>query len=248
MPDIDAAAYRSPWRRAHPAAKGLLCGGLLVCALALPPWPGAAFTALAVLAAAFGPARVRPGAFCRAAAAPLLFVATGAATLLFSVGGPAGALAWDPDGPVRAAEVAGRASAAVLTQLLFVFTTPLADLLPRLTRLGLPSALVEVVALVYRLLFVVLDTARRIGDAQAGRLGYQTRRAWIRSVGSLGAVLFVRSYDRAQRLQHGLECRGYTGGLTVLVEPVPLRPAHLAAAAAVPTLVAAATLAHGVVL
>ncbi|GAA4908523.1 cobalt ECF transporter T component CbiQ [Streptomonospora salina] len=238
---IDAAAYTSPWRRVHPAAKGVFFGGLLVCALALPTWPAAPMVAVVALAAGFGPARVPPRAFARAAWVPLLFILTGSLALLVTVGGPQGAVALDPAGAARAAEVTGRAAAAVCCQLLFAFTTPLADLLPRLTRIGLPSALVEVIALIYRMLFVTLDSARRIQTAQAGRLGYAGRRAWIRSVGSLGAALFVRSFDRAQRMQRGLECRGYTGELTVLVEELPLRPSALAAAALPAVLVAAAT-------
>ncbi|WP_046469497.1 cobalt ECF transporter T component CbiQ [Allosalinactinospora lopnorensis] len=245
---IDAAAYRSPWRRLHPAVKGIFCGGLLVCALALPAWPGAALTAAVVLAAAFGPAGVPPRAFARAAWVPLGFILTGAVTLLVSVGGPDGAVAWDPDGWQRAAEICGRASAALLCQLLFAFSTPLAELLPRLTRIGLPSALVEIIALIYRMLFVTLDTARRIGLGQAGRLGYTSRRAWIRSVGALGATLFIRSYDRARRMQRGLECRGYTGDLRVLVESLPLRAGQVLAAAAPPLLVASTALGYGVLL
>ncbi|GAA1993016.1 cobalt ECF transporter T component CbiQ [Nocardiopsis rhodophaea] len=251
---IDAAAYKSPWRDVHPAVKGTLFGGLLLCALVLPTWPGAAITAATALVVAFGPAGVEPRAFVRAAWAPLLFILTGSVTLLFSVGvsgdaatGPAwGPVAWDPDGLERAANIVGRASTALICQLLFALTTPLADLLPRLTRIGLPTAVVEMIALIYRMLFVTLDTARRIGTGQAGRLGYASRRAWIRSVGSLGAALFIRSYDRAQRMQRGLECRGYTGELTVLVDPLPLRPRALLAAATVPILVATATIGLGV--
>ncbi|MFC7328432.1 cobalt ECF transporter T component CbiQ [Marinactinospora rubrisoli] len=243
---IDAAAYRGPWRRLHPAVKGTLFGGLLVCALVLPAWPGAALSALAALAAGFGPARVPPRAFLRAAWAPSLFVLTGAVTLLVSVGGPDGPVAWAPDGARRAAEVSGRAAAALCCQLMFAFTTPLADLLPRLTRLGLPAALVEVVALTYRMLFVLLDTTRRIQAAQAGRLGYRSRAAWIRSLGALGAAVFVRSYDRARRMRRGLECRGYDGTLTVLVEERPVRPAAIVAAVAPPLLVAVAALAAGI--
>ncbi|GAA3724987.1 cobalt ECF transporter T component CbiQ [Salinactinospora qingdaonensis] len=239
---IDAAAYRSPWRRLHPAVKATFCGGLAVCALALPPWPGAAITALVVLVAAFGPARVAPRTFARSARAPLLFILTGAATLLVSVGGPEGLVAWAPGGWQRAAEISGRAAAALSCQLLFAFTTPLAEVLPRLVRLGLPPALVEVTSLIYRMLFVILDTAHRVHTAQAGRLGHETWRSWIRSVGSLGAAIFVRSFDRARRMQQGLAGRGYTGDLTVLVDATPLRAASVAVAALPPLLVAAIAL------
>ncbi|MBB4933269.1 cobalt/nickel transport system permease protein [Lipingzhangella halophila] len=248
MLPIDVAAYRSPWRQLHPALKGTFCGGLLACALLLPAWPGAVLTAAVALVAALGPAGVPPRALARAAWVPLGFIATGSITLLVSVGGPDSMVAVDPNGWRRAAEVCARAAAALLCQLLFAFSTPLAELLPRLTRLGLPSALVEIVALMYRMLFVALDTAHRVATGQAGRLGYASRRAWIRSAGALGASLFIRSYDRARRMQRGLECRGYTGDLTVLVEEIPLRPAAVLAAGAAPLAVAATTISYGVLL
>jgi cobalt/nickel transport system permease protein len=216
---IDAAAYASPWRHRHPADKAVLAFGLLGAAVALPPWPGAPLVLAAVLALLLGPARVAPRRLWRSARAPLGFAVTGAATLLVSVGGP-GVVAFNPAGPRAAAELLARTVAATLALLLFAFTTPLADALPRLTRLGVPSAVVDVAALVYRMLFTLLDTARQIREAQAGRLGYATRRAAIRSVSGTAAALFVRSFARAQRLQSGLAGRGYTGALPVLTEDV----------------------------
>ncbi|SHI57386.1 cobalt/nickel transport system permease protein [Nocardiopsis flavescens] len=240
MTPIDTAAYRSRWRRYHPAVKGVLCGGLLACALMLPPWPAAALVAAATLGSAVA-AGVPLGLMARAAAGPLVLIATSAAALLVSVGG-AEPVGWAPGGPARAAEVAARASAALGTQLLFVLTTPVADLLARLSRTRLPAALVEVVALTYQMLMVLLGTAHRVASGQAARHGYRSRRAGLRSAGALGGVLFLRSLDRARRLQEGLACRGYTGRLTVLVDERPVPPVEWAAAAAPPLLVAALTL------
>ncbi|WP_304454655.1 cobalt ECF transporter T component CbiQ [Nocardiopsis sp. YSL2] len=246
MTPIDTAAYRSRWRRYHPAVKGVLCGGLLACALLLPPWPGAALVAAATLAAAAA-ARVPFGLLARVAAAPLLLIITSAVPLLLTVGGP-GELGWAEGGPERAAAVVARASAALGTQLLFVLTTPMADLLARLGRSRLPTALVEVIALTYQMLMVLLQTAQRVASGQAGRLGYHSRRSGIRSAGALGGVLLVRSLDRARRLQDGLACRGYTGRLTVQTAEQPVRPVELAAAAAPALLVAALSLTHAVLL
>ncbi|RAY11245.1 cobalt ECF transporter T component CbiQ [Actinomadura craniellae] len=237
---IDAAAYRSPWRRHHPAAKGLLAGGLLACALALPPWPGAPVTFAVALAVALGWARVPPRTLARAARAPLGFVLTGSLAFLVTVG--PGGIGWAPDGGHRAAEVVARCAAALLCQLLFASTTPLADALPRLTRIGVPAAVVEVAALIYRLLFLVLDAARQIRAAQAGRLGTLTFRATWRSLGGLGSAIFIRSFDRARRLEVGLAGRGYTGDLTVAVREIPLATRFLALAPIPALLALAATL------
>lgn len=237
---IDAAAYRSPWRRHHPAAKALLSGGLLACALALPPWPGAPVTAAITLAVALGWARMPPRTLLRAARTPLGFALTGSLTFLVTIG-PDG-FGWADGGARRAADVVARCTAALLCQLLFAGTTPLADTLPRLTRLGLPATLVEVAALIYRMLFVVLDTTRRIRDAQAGRLGTRSLRATWRSLGGLGSAVFVRSFDRARRLEAGLAGRGYTGSLSVAVAEIPLRTRFLAAAPLPAALAALTTL------
>ncbi|REE97638.1 cobalt ECF transporter T component CbiQ [Thermomonospora umbrina] len=225
---IDAAAYRSPWRRHHPAAKALLAGGLLVCALVLPPWPGAPVTAAVALAVALCWARMPPRVLLRAARTPLGFALTGCLTFLITVS--ADGVGWADGGTRRAADVLGRCAAALLCQLLFAGTTPLADALPRLTRLGVPATIVEVAALIYRMLFVVLDTTRRIRDAQAGRLGTRSWRTTWRSLGGLGSAVFVRSFDRARRMEVGLAGRGYTGGLPVTVVDVPLKTPFLAVA------------------
>ncbi|CAM5579453.1 Cobalt ABC transporter OS=Streptomyces glaucescens OX=1907 GN=SGLAU_27820 PE=4 SV=1 [Streptomyces glaucescens] len=216
MLPIDEAAHASRWRRRHPVDKAVLGLGLTVLAISLPPWPGAALVLVSALAVLLGPAGV-PRRLWRAYRVPLGFCVTGAATLLIQVGGPGGFLALAPEGPVRAGELLLRTSAASLGVLLFAFTTPLSDLLPRLVRAGVPAPVVDVALVTYRMSFLLLDSVRLIRDAQAARLGHTTRAAAWRSLAGLGATAFVRAFDRATRLQAGLAGRGYDGTLRVLV-------------------------------
>ncbi|NJP50355.1 cobalt ECF transporter T component CbiQ [Streptomyces sp. SBST2-5] len=217
MLPIDAAAHGSRWRRRHPLDKAVLGLGLTVLAISLPPWPGAALVTATALAVLLGPAGVPARRLWRAYRVPLGFCVTGALTLLVQVGGPGGLLALADDGPLRAGELLLRTSAASLGVLLFAFTTPMSDLLPRLVRAGVPAPLVDVALVTYRMSFLLLDSVRRISTAQAARLGHTTRAATWRSLGGLGATAFVRSFDRAARLQAGLAGRGYDGTLRVLV-------------------------------
>jgi cobalt/nickel transport system permease protein len=203
---IDAAAHSSRWRRRHPADKAVLGLGLTVLAISLPPWPGAALVLVTALAVLLGPAGVPARRLWRAYRVPLGFCVTGALPLLVQVGGP-----------LRAGELLLRTSAASLGVLLFAFTTPMSDLLPRLVRAGVPAPLVDVALVTYRMSFLLLDSVRRIRQAQAARLGHTTRAAAWRSLGGLGATAFVRAFDRAARLQNGLAGRGYDGTLRVLV-------------------------------
>jgi cobalt/nickel transport system permease protein len=80
---------------------------------------------------------------------------------------------------------------------------------------------VEVASVVYRLLFVLLESLHTIREAQTGRMGYSTVRRSYRSSGTLAAAVLTRSWDRARRLQEGLAGRGLETGLRVLPEALP---------------------------
>ncbi|RJL32668.1 cobalt ECF transporter T component CbiQ [Bailinhaonella thermotolerans] len=242
---IDAAAYRSPWRHRHPGDKAVLAFGLLGAAVALPPWPGAVIVGAVALGLLLGPARVPARQVWRSGRAPLGFAITGVLPLLVSVGGPGGFVTATPGGPRDAALVLARTVAAGLALLLFAFTTPLAEALPRLTRLGVPAPVVEVASLTYRMVFTLLDTAGQIRRAQAGRLGYASRRAALRSLAGIAGALFTQAFARAQRLQHGLTGRGYAGSLPVLADGARIDGRFVSLSAALVAAVVAVTLAVG---
>ncbi|NBE53284.1 cobalt ECF transporter T component CbiQ [Streptomyces boluensis] len=242
MLPIDAAAHSSRWRRRHPVDKAVLGLGLTVLAISLPPWPGAALVLVAALVTLLGPAGVAPRKLWRAYRVPLGFCVTGALPLLFQLGGPEGFLTLAEGGPERAGGLLLRTSAASLGVLLFAFTTPLSDLLPRLVRAGVPAPVVDVALVTYRMSFLLLDSMSRIRQAQAARLGHTTRAAAWRSLAGLGATAFVRAFDRAARLQTGLAGRGYDGTLRVLVPDVPVSRRFVAASGTFLAALAALTL------
>ncbi|MGV9881457.1 cobalt ECF transporter T component CbiQ [Streptomyces sp. NPDC003006] len=242
MLPIDAAAHSSRWRRRHPVDKAVLGLGLTVLAISLPPWPGAALVLIAALTVLLGPAGVPPRKLWRAYRVPLGFCVTGALTLLVQIGGPDGFVTLADSGPARAGGLLLRTSAASLGVLLFAFTTPMSDLLPRLVKAGVPAPVVDVALVTYRMSFLLLDSMSRIRQAQAARLGHTTRAAAWRSLGGLGATAFVRAFDRASRLQAGLAGRGYDGTLRVLVPEARISRRFVAASVALLVALAALTL------
>ncbi len=227
---VDDAAWASAWRTRSPLDKLLLCTGLVVCALVLPPWPGSVLVALAAVVLALGPARVPARTFGRAVRLPLAFVAVGALTAVVSVDG--GGIGWAPGAAARAGELVGHSVAGGAAVLLLATTTPVSDLLPALCRLGVPAAVVEVAGVTYRLLFVLLESLRTIREAQTARMGHSSPRRSYRSSGMLAAAVLTRSWDRARRMQEGLAGRGMDAGLQVLPEARPSSRAFLAATAA----------------
>lgn len=104
--------------------------------------------------------------------------------------------------------------------LLLAFTTDFNDLLWALESLKLPATLITIVGLMYRYLFTLKDEAQRLIQARAARSGAIDG---VKSGGSLlwraritgGMVgnLFLRSYERSERVYAAMLARGYHGHL-----------------------------------
>ncbi|MEW5726955.1 MAG: cobalt ECF transporter T component CbiQ [Pseudomonadota bacterium] len=224
MTGLDRLAQASRWRTRSLAEKALLSLGLLVLAVGLPPWPGGAVV-LAVAMAATLRAGVPAGEWARAAAPALGFLALGALALAVSLDGR---VTVEP-----ARDLLLRGSAAVAALLLLATTTPAADLVRGLRRLGLPPELAEMALATYRFIFLLADSARSIHAAQAARLGTVGWRRSLTSLGLLVAMLLPRALDRARRLEMGLAARGFDGSLPTLAPGRPASAAGMATVAAV---------------
>lgn len=99
----------------------------------------------------------------------------------------------------------------VLASLTLAATTEPQDLLVGLERLRMPQQLVQIMAFMVRYLDVVTDEMRRMRIARESR-GFSARnpRHWPVLARSAGA-LFIRSYERGERVHLAMLSRGYTG-------------------------------------
>ena len=96
--------------------------------------------------------------------------------------------------------------------------TPMLDLLSALSKIKVPKLIVEMMGLIYRFIFVLLETANTMVIAQNSRLGYSNLSSGYRSLGALVSTLFIRAYKRSDQLYTALEARGYDGELNVIEE------------------------------
>lgn len=113
------------------------------------------------------------------------------------------------------------ALAAVSCLYFLSFTTPMPDILEVLRKLRCPGLLIELMLLIYRFIFVLLDTAQAISISQNCRLGNKDYRTSLKSFGMLGSVLMLRAVSRSNRLYEAMEARCYDGRIQVLSESNP---------------------------
>ena len=99
----------------------------------------------------------------------------------------------------------------VLASLTLAATTEPRHLLAGLERLRVPALLVQIMGFMVRYLDVVTDEMRRMRIARESR-GFDARnvRHWPVLARSAGA-LFIRSYERGERVHLAMLSRGYTG-------------------------------------
>jgi len=108
-------------------------------------------------------------------------------------------------------------------------TTPVAELLGGLERLRLPRALTTIAGFMIRYADVIGDEVRRMRIARISR-GHDPRWIWqARAVASSAGTLFIRSYERGERVYLAMVSRGYAGSMPVLQDLAATRAQWLAA-------------------
>lgn len=153
----------------------------------------------------------------------LLFTGAIAVPSLFLVPGETIArlpfLGWEisAQGVRSAAFLLGRAETSATFAALLVLTTPWPHVLKALSSLGVPDAIVAVLGMTYRYIFVLLRTAGEIMEARRSRIMSRMNRSARRHllITTLGALL-GKSLVLAQDIHTAMIARGYRGQVRLL--------------------------------
>lgn len=112
---------------------------------------------------------------------------------------------------IIARAVVGATAAIVVTA-----TTPVAELVAALARLHVPAVIVSIISVMLRYLDVVTETLARTRRAMVAR-GHDPRWLWqARPVAASVGTLFVRTYERGERIHLAMRARGYDGTMPLL--------------------------------
>jgi cobalt/nickel transport system permease protein len=162
------------------------------------------------------------------AALPLVFTTDGVPWISIPLG--PWMLSPTAEGFLRFLAIAGKSWISVQAALLLSATTPFPDLLLALRAFHVPQLLVSVIGLMWRYLFVLADEAIRLMRARDSRSGIEPGRRpgggvlWrARVTGGMAGSLFIRGFDRADRVYAAMLARGYDGETRALPAP-PLTP------------------------
>lgn len=200
--------------RLAPEAKIVAALGMVVC-IAITPreavWAFGVYTLF--VAGLIAASRIRFGfvAIRLLAIAPFVvfalfipFIATGATTTIWGVTVSVEGLwgTWN----ILAKAILGASVSIVLTA-----TTEIPDILRGMSVLRVPALFTSIAMFMVRYLELISDELGRVRVAMASR-GYDPR--WLsqaRPIASSAGALFVRSYERGERVHAAMLSRGFTG-------------------------------------
>lgn len=101
----------------------------------------------------------------------------------------------------------------VAASIVVASTTTLAEMLKGFDRLHLPKAFTSIASFMVRYMDVIADDMKRMRVARLSR-GYDPRWIWqAKAVGASAGALFIRSYERGERVYLAMLSRGFTGDM-----------------------------------
>lgn len=120
------------------------------------------------------------------------------------------------EGLMRCAEILVKAYTCVLAVVLLTSTTPFSRVLQGLSGLRFPKALILILSFLYRYIFVLVDEVHRLRRALDSRTAGGRRRRRIRTLRSILGVLFLRTFERAERVYAAMLSRGFDGEIRTM--------------------------------
>lgn len=171
---------------------------------------------------------------------PLAFVLMG--TLAISMGiatKPAGdfsvSLHWvtiyfTKEGFKQALLVAAKAFGALSAMYMLCLSTTTGEIITVLRFVHLPKLIVELMHMIYRFIFIMLDAQSRMKSAAISRLGYVDFKTSCRTFGSIAGNLLVVSLKRANAYYDAMLARCYDGDMRFWQEKKPLKPKQIVGA------------------
>ncbi|MEC0225529.1 cobalt ECF transporter T component CbiQ [Paenibacillus alba] len=116
---------------------------------------------------------------------------------------------------------------ACLSCMAFIIcSTPFAELLQVLKKIRVPMLVLEIMLIMYRILFILFETAQDMYVAQqarGGQSGFQNR---LKDTATLIVQMFIKTMQQYRSLSNGLVSRGFTEDIHMApyqAKPVPVR-------------------------
>ena len=109
--------------------------------------------------------------------------------------------------------IVAKATLGITVSIVLAGTTEITEMLRGMTRLKVPAALTAIASFMVRYLTLIADDMKRMRRSMTAR-GYDPRWLWqVRPIAASAGTMFIRSYERGERVHRAMLARGYTGSM-----------------------------------
>lgn len=136
--------------------------------------------------------------------------------VLFSVNIMGIKIAGHKDGLIEGLIIASRILGAVSIVAVMGFSTPFTEFIAALSWMRIPKGFIEILMFAYRYVFVLLEDAMVIYNAQKNRLGYSSIRRGLGSFGTLAGSLMLKAFEHSHNITVSMIQRGYDGNMPAM--------------------------------
>ncbi len=112
-----------------------------------------------------------------------------------------------------------RGTAGVAVMLSYATSTPIPHMSLAMKQVHMPVEITEIVVLIYRYAFLLLERMEAMWNAAKSRMGFNGAMTSIRTVAAIAIGIFIQSTNLSDKSQVALECRNYRGFFPVYREP-----------------------------
>lgn len=133
-------------------------------------------------------------------------------------------------GVIKVLHLLLKALGAVSAMYMLVLSTPSGEIISVLRKLHIPKLIIELMNLIYRFIFILMDVQCKMKHSAQSRLGYCDFKTSCRSFGSTAANLLIVSLKKANTYYDALVSRCYDGELLFLEEEKKVTAFQIAAA------------------
>jgi cobalt/nickel transport system permease protein len=110
-----------------------------------------------------------------------------------------------------------------MSAMIFIaLTTPMTDIFIVFRQCRVPDVVIDLMMIIYRTIFFLLDQVIQIYQAQIMRLGYSGYRESLYSFSTLCGAAFIASWDAGEDLIRAMDSRCYNGKFAMMGETRPV--------------------------
>lgn len=234
---IDSYAYKSKLRKINPEFKVIFAFlTLLICIIA-----DNIYVSLAIIVS-MGFITIFKGGikfheYMSLMSIPLVFMILGSIAIVFGVSmSPIGDynlhlcgfyLYTSDENIMKTMEIVMKAFGAISAMYMMTLSTNTSEIISVLRKAHIPKIIIELMNMIYRFIFILIDVQCKMKNSAQSRLGYIDFKTSCYSFGSTASNLLIVSLKKANTYYNAMESRCYNGDMLFLEEEKKVKIIHV---------------------